>query len=916
MTKQQAKEKIKKLISRYENLSDNEKNNYNEQQTKDHFIRPLFEALGWDFEKDVWPETDVSGKRVDYAFKANGVTKFFLEAKPLSINLDEERWAEQAINYSWHKSVPWVILSDFEAIKIFNTEWDTPDIQSCQFVEIPYTQYLSSEKLWWLSPDSFLQGILDKKAEEVGRRPKRIIDSQLAIDLIKWRTLLYKDLKGYNPKIDEIKISEYVQKILDRLIFIRTLEDRKIEDILLQQLTREWSERPKPNLLLTRLNKIFRQIDKDYNSGLFEEAPYDHLGKKLDADDNVFAEVINELYKTKDKGIRYNFADIPSDVFGSIYEQYLGHIQKEDSKNKNDKLSKRKSQGIYYTPRYIVNYIVQNTLGELLKGNKSEEIKNIKILDPACGSGSFLINAYQTLIDYWQKQEKHKFKGKGDKLEALEVAFKKRNGVLVSSEEKMRILLRNIYGVDLDEEAVEIARLNLLLKMVGRRAKLPKLDSNIQVGNSLISGTKKELKKYFGNNWLEKKPFNWQEKFDKFFKLGGFDVVIGNPPWVTLLHSDIGSGELNYFKGNYTAASGFKLNLFPLFLERALQLCKKGGLACFIIPNRLLDTPSYRALMKKIIDNYQIKFIVDIPKGSFEDVVAGNIIICIQKSHPSKEIKIYKNIFDNSGNQGTFILKTDQIISKDYLINLNFKESLFDIFSKIGQVSIPLKDVADIHVGIMIKDKKKVLLFQNFNKANKIILGRDIDRYKKVKDRFFNLGKAEIFGGTKNPKKHLTHPKIFVRKTGNSLIGAYDEEGVFAEQSVYLVLPHNNVNPKYLLSIINSKLQTFYFKNNLITNPEAYPYIQHYDLEKLPIYEIDISKTGEKYKHDQLVRLVEMILKLNKELQKLDPIMDKEEYNIKKAEIEKIDKEIDEKVYELYGLTEEEIKSVEKDANN
>lgn len=328
-------QKIKKLVERYEKLSDTEKKGYNEQQTKDHFIRPLFEALGWDFEQEVWPETDVSGKRVDYAFKIDGITKFYIEAKAIPVNLDEERWAEQAINYSWHKSVPWVVLTDFEAIKVFNTEWDEPDIQSCRYIEILWTEFLTSEKLWWLSREAFQKGILDKKADEVGKRPKRIIDEQLASDLIRWRELMFNELCGYNPDVKPKKISEHVQMILDRLIFIRTLEDRKIEDIILQPLVRNWEDKGrKTDQLLFSLNKIFRKIDRTYNSGLFAESACDYLGEKIEAMDITFADIINELYKTKNKGIRYNFDDIPADIFGNIYEQYLGYIQKEDAKAK------------------------------------------------------------------------------------------------------------------------------------------------------------------------------------------------------------------------------------------------------------------------------------------------------------------------------------------------------------------------------------------------------------------------------------------------------------------------------------------------------------------------------------------------------------------------------------------------------
>ena len=195
-----------------------------------------------------------------------------------------------------------------------------------------------------------------------------------------------------------------------------------------------------------------------------------------------------------------------------------------------------------------------------------------------------------------------------------------------------------------------------------------------------------------------------------------------------------------------------------------------------------------------------------------------------------------------------------------------------------------------------------------FNNSNKIVAGRDFDRFSKFQDRFFNPDQVEIFGGTKNKEKHKTNPKLLVRKTGDKLISFYDDEGIFAEQSVYLVLP-KNTNPKFLLALLNSKLLTFYFRKNLITNPEAYPYIQHYDLEKIPIYEIDFSNKVEKQKYDNLAELAEKIINLYKELRIVSENSDK--WNSIKEEIEKTDKLIDQKIYELYGLSEEEIKIVE-----
>jgi adenine-specific DNA-methyltransferase len=970
MDKEQAKEKIKKLVERYKRLSEVEKKRYNEQQTKDHFIRPLFEALGWNFEEDVWPETDVSGKRVDYAFKADGITKFFIEAKKVSINLDEEKWAKQAIDYSWHKSVPWVILTDFEAIKIFNTEWDTPDIQSCQFIEISWTEYLTSEKLWWLSPDAFKKGVLDKEADKVGRRPKKIIDEQLAKDLIRWRDLLRKDLEGYNLKIDKQKIAEYVQKILDRLIFIRTLEDRKIEDVILQPLAREWEEKEgiKANKLLSALNKTFRRIDKTYNSGLFAEGACDYLGDKIDADDNTFVEIINELYKTRDKGIRYNFADIPADIFGGIYEQYLGYIQKEDLKQK--KTSKRKSQGIYYTPRYIVDYIVQNTLGEVLKNKTPNEIRNLKILDPACGSGSFLITAYQSLIDYWQKQDRKRFKQDSDKLRKIEQVYKKQNGNLISSQEKMRILLNNIYGVDLDKEAVELAKLNLLMKMVGSKIKLPKLGSNIQEGNSLISGSEKELKKYFGRGWKNKKAFEWEEKFSFCHSRGGgnpedgFDIVIGNPPYIKEYVEKLAFDGLHsslYYQG--------KMDIWTMFACIAIDLLKDGGYFSFIAPNKWITNEGASIFRDKILrEGELIKFVDFGDYKVFQDAGIQTMIFIFRKCKARKKYKIkYSKIIDKNMEEENLIkfLKSncqlqlseiesfDAIVEpqkfagkniafihskKDDILNKIKSRKNFDLTSKeVGQGIVAAPDkyflVKNLN-SFNVKEKEFIKKFytssEKFNSglsknyifyiSDKNFKGEKLNNFPNIKNHFkpFEsiLKKAKIKYGT--PEKpyfylHRERDEKFFKEGPKIVCGVrvlnpsfyYTEDKYYGSRALNFIKT-NRVDLKYLTGLLNSKLIYFWLKNK---GKQLGDLLQ---IDKGPLLQIPIFVSENKSKQNEIIKLVNKITKLNKELQKLDPMLDEVEYKEIKEKIKKTDEEIDERVFELYGMGEEERKIIEQ----
>ncbi len=960
MNKEQAKERIKRLIGKYESLSVEQRKGYNEQQTKDHFIRPLFEALGWDFENDVWPETDVSGKRVDYAFKLDGLTRLYVEAKPLSINLDEEKWAEQAINYSYHQSVPWVILTDFEGIKVFNTEWDEPNIQSCQFIELRYTEFLENEKLWWLSKEGFIKGLLDKKAEEFGRKPKKIpVDEQLAQDLVRWRDYLCHKLEAYNSGlVDKIKIAEYVQTILNRFIFIRTLEDKGYEDHLLDPLVKNWDKSKQQKIVLA-LNKIFRKIGKDYDSGLFDEISWDKLGEKLEYDDEIFIDVIKELYYNSNK-IRYKFDQIPSDIFGSIYEQYLGHIQQEEKEKKS---SKRKAQGIYYTPRYIVNYIVQNTLGEALKEKSAEEIRNLKILDPACGSGSFLINAFQTLLDYWQKVESKKI-AKAEKTERL---LKLRKGNLISSQDKMRILTNNIFGVDLDEEAVELAKLNLLLKIVGRRKKLPNIDRNIQNGNSLISGNEKELKEYFGKNWRDKKPFNWQEKFpfchSRESGNPGFDIVIGNPPYLKEMdNKDIFEPIKNteykkYYQG--------KMDFWYFFLHRAIDVVKDGGFIGFITNSYFLKSAGASKLIERIKNELVLIKAVDLGDIKvFGDVSGRHIIHIYQKRQARKTdkttlISVSKDNFNNSIDEKNKKLISSQKLIMDNKINFETTaiESNFKNCVSLGElydVSVGVQESTDkvsnkqafnsrdfkagdgVFVlnrselkGLNLTDQENKIIKKYFNTndvgkygiklSNEFLIYSDKEAKQKIADGLYpnikvHLDKMKKFITSSNKpyglhrpreSKYFESPKLICKGMFLSPEFYYDEKGYYVGFSFSVIIQKDkNYSLKYLLGLLNSEFAKKWFNANGKKRGVGVD-IGVLVFRKFPVYSAD------KKKQFEIAKLVDKNLELNRELQKLGPIMDDKEYNEVKEEIEKTDKEIDEKVYELYGLSEGEIKIVE-----
>jgi len=610
MNKEIAKQEINRLIKKYnEIVRDKEIKKYNEERTKAEFIEPLFEALGWDVRNkthkdEVTREEKISKKRVDYGFRINGIPKFFLEAKSFKENLDTPKFIEQAINYAWHKGCTWAILTNFKTIKIFNAEWKTKNLLQNRFKEIRYEEFLDRfDELWALSKEGFEKKLLDKEAEKYGKRTKRIsIDKQLLSDFTIFREMLSKNILKNNPNISKKLLDECVQRILDRLIFIRVCEDREIEPQILLPKVRDYEEKwmNMKKVFSEVLTEIFREFDYRYNSRLFRE----HESEKLKIDSLVLIKIIKSLYGNPEKMYSYDFSIIDADVLGNIYEQYLGYIIKGEKKIRLAKERKhRKEQGIYYTPTYIVDYIVKNTVTEFTKNKNLDQILEVKILDPACGSGSFLIRTFSELCNIIEDRLK-----KGERSKKI-LSFKTYNGKL-SISQKIYILMNCIFGVDLDERAVEIAQLNLLLKILEGESRktlsnikqmkklLPMLE-NIKYGNSLIND-----EKIAGN-----KAFKWQEEFKEVMSKGGFDIVIGNPPYIDYREIN----ETEFIKKHYYSAKvKDKYNILILFIEKGLNLIKNGGLLGFIVSNQFLCSDFGLKIREFILKNTKIKQIIDV----------------------------------------------------------------------------------------------------------------------------------------------------------------------------------------------------------------------------------------------------------------------------------------------------------------
>jgi len=979
--KEKARQEIAKLIEKYQSLSDTNKKRYTEADTKTVFIERLFGALGWNVYggEEVTQEQKASRGRVDYAFRLRGISKFFLEAKPLKADLDNPEYAKQVINYAWHKNVTWAILTDFESLKVFNAEWKEPIVSRSQFFELKCDEYLSRfDWLWLLSRPACEQDLLDKRALEDFKKTKKTpVGQQLFSDLVSWRGILANYLSKYNKKYPAYLIDEAVQRILDRLIFIRTCEDRGIEQSTLRPLLREWQNGARKDLI-QELRRIWRDFDQGYDSRLF----LPHLTDELECEPTPFEEVISELYATKDDSIQYDFNAIGADVLGGIYEQYLEHLIKKKGKGVEviPGRGKRKAQGIYYTPKFVVRYIVENTLGPALKGKPLNEARKIRILDPACGSGSFLVEALDYLEKYWRQQKWVPQPKAGE--DAHQTDF-------FDYTTKIQFLSENIHGVDLDAQAVEIAQLNLLLKALSQRERLPDLVNKIREGNSLISGTEDKLKRYFGKNWREKNPFNWEQQFADIMAEGGFDVIIGNPPYVRI--QTLPRDEADYYRDHYQSAFG-SFDVYVLFLEQAIKLLKPGGRLGFITSGKFLKADYGKKIQQMLRQKCTIESIIDLSVHQiFAEATTYPVITVLRKGAEEKPFNY------------TFISANIDLLEKAQPIDVSTlpttatnQESLVmgvwppatakdTILAKLSQNTVPLGKLAERIFQGLVTSADKIYILEKRGGPSKglikaysrsleqdlelesallkpLLSGKGIERYgypipNQVLLFPYKLseGKAELispqeFSSTypgcwdyllQNRKTlenredgKMRHEKWYAYVYPKSLALhdrqkimtgvlarksrlTFDNDGVFyfmggGNAGGYGVILEeaNRKNYLYTLGLLNSSLLDFNLKK--ISSPFRggfFSYARRY-IEKLPIRCIDFANPNEKKMHDDLVALVEKMLELNKRLAPIrhTPCNESDELM---REIERNDNEIDNLVYDLYGLTEEERKIVE-----
>jgi type I restriction-modification system DNA methylase subunit len=962
-----AREKIGKLVATFKaNEARYLSPNYQEAEVRKDFIDKFFIALGWDVNHDeqtnpyeqevkVEPAVQAGGqRRADYAFHlapAYPIVRFFVEAKKPYGDLATADNYFQTIRYAWNSETPLAVVTDFQQFHVLDCRYK-PDIATAlnrYIAKYHYTDFLDSEKFaeiyWLFSREAVADGSLEKRAKELPKpRGKAVqrglfpggyqsIDESFLKELDEYRTALARSFKSKNPSLDGETLTELVQRTLDRLVFIRFLEDKGIEP---QRIVDRFGDVGTP---WEDFVAASRRLDSVYNGIVFKHHSLMD-SDSFQVDETAFADICERLAHVNSP---YDFDAIPIHILGSIYERFLGNVIVATGKRARvePKPEVRKAGGVYYTPEYIVRYIVENTVGKLIANKTPDQIAEMRFADIACGSGSFLLGVFELLLTYHGQyyNDNPKKARKGD-------CVVHDGKLYLSLRRKREILLNNIFGVDVDTQAFEVCQLSLYLRLlkdettgsthqhllefahVAQMKKLlPDLSKNIICGNSLI-GTDVLDGQLFLTEERKLNPMDYEDAFPEVMKRGGFDAIVGNPPYVQI--ENIPQIEKDYFVGRYgeDGKLGKRYDIYQVFVLRALALLKSHGRFGYILPNTFLMGQSYRMLRKNICEMTCVEECVDLPQGIFKRVTVDNVLLFVEREQDAKKrashhIQINKlrpksdktRVATRNWDE-TFIIKQASLAATDdYRLNVHTNPQQAILFRKIEDVSVQLGEVTESSQGIILyrteADAEEDLYTgtQRLAGWKKLLRGRNIGRFEnKWGGEYVSYGP---WLWCQRDEKFFDEPKILLQAMRNKslarrLVATYDDEKYYNAHNLDNIIAKQDskYDLRYILGCFNSTLLNYWYKAhfpNVNINPN--------DFRRLPIRLIDFADANDRASHSKMIAKVDAMLEAKIHLAESKTDKDKTYYEKRCAGL---DRQIDQLVYDLYGLTEEEIKVVEQ----
>lgn len=943
-----------------------------EEQYQEGFLRDLFvNIFGYTlnpshgFNLTTEYKNIKDSKKADGAVILNEKVSAIIELKGTNTT-DLSKIEEQAFGYKNNqKNCRYVVTSNFEKLRFYIDD----AIEQLEFNLFEISQEQFNLLYLCLALDNIAQDVPGKIKDE-SLSQEDAITKKLYREYSVFKRELFQNLTELNPDYEPLELFKKSQKLLDRLLFLFFGEDRGLlPPNSVRRILDDWNRLKDLDEyipLYNRFKKYFGYLNTGfkgknhdvfaYNGGLFK--PDEIL-------DNV--RIADELlYRHTAKLADYDFAsEVDVNILGHIFENSLNELDEVKAQLEGQEVdkskTKRKKDGVFYTPKYITKYIVQNTVGKLCEEKKAEfkiieeeysadknrqqktkkilldNLQNyrdwllkITIVDPACGSGAFLNEALNFLI-----AEHHYI----DELEA-----KVTGSSLAFAYHSESILENNLFGVDLNEESVEIAKLSLWLRTAEPNRKLNSLNDNIKCGNSLIDDP--EI--------AGEKAFDWQKEFPKVFANGGFDVVIGNPPYVSV--KEIPYNHKNFYIKEFETSKG-QFDLYTMFFEQGYRIVKDKGVLSFISPNTFISNKDYKEFRKFILNKTMVLEILNLGETVFKDAnLDVSILSFIKKTTQNEGIKIVKNRIDFDAKTFSF-LSQKTLVEDSYEIKINLSNTERSLLDKLYSNSILLSDILDLPRGIEFGSNSEKIFTENKEGAHKIIFGKNINRYEiQAQENYtFYENNLSVF---KDLEIYLSE-KILIQRIRNlslrrRIIATYDGDKFLCTNTLRIgILKTNKFSLKFILSVLNSNVINFLFLKQFL-NKDIYSF----QLQQIPIKNISLDQ------QQPFIEKADTMLQKNKELQQASEKFQRtlqREFNLENLpkklqnwnelsfpdflkeiaklkinlslqqkdeweeyfgtarekaekisqEISKTDSEIDQMVYQLYGLTNEEIAIVE-----